>query len=525
MGPEFIGGAGSFTRVQADANRNRLFDDLEARLPAAPAGETLGVIVRYRPGFEPALGPGAGRGERRLFLDHSIATRLTPGEIQRLLANAAVESIEEDTLCYAVRDTAEEFTGSTKASLDFGLSGDGDGDLDTYSARDHTIAILDTGIDSQHQDFAGGKIIAWQDFVNDQPEPYDDVGHGTHVASIAAGRMRNAVGGVAPDAALVGVKVLDDEGQGTVSAIAEGVEWCIANRARYGIEVLNLSLGGDRSSAGTDLLSRTVNRAMAAGIVVCVAAGNEGPQQRTIGSPAAASGVITVGSIADPGEGGFFLDPYSSRGPTADGRVKPDLVAPGERISAARANSRTGTVRYSGTSMAAPFVAGVAALIRQANPNLTAAEVKTLLKETAVHFGPDGENSEYGAGRMDAYAALARATGNPGDPPSAPGHLSGSGRLDGSNDTHTWQLAVNDTRFPVAATLLMHTTGANFDLQIYDPSGRLIASSTSRTRQELIAFAPPRTGTYRLVVRSTTGSGGYSLDVSAGADLPLLEVE
>jgi serine protease AprX len=510
----------SLRRIQADTDGNRLFDDLEERLSATDAREALDVVVRYRPGQQP--GPAAGRRERRLSLDHSIATRLTPSEIQDLLATSTIESIEADTVYRAVRDTAEEFTGTAKASLDLGLSGDGDGERGTYSSQDHTIAILDTGIDAQHQDFANGKLIAWHDLVNDRTEPYDDQGHGTHVASIAAGAVNAAgVGGVAPGAALVGVKVLDSQGAGSASSIAEGVEWCISNRTRYGIEVINLSLGGDRSSTGTDLLSRTVNRAVAAGIVVCVAAGNEGPRQRTIGSPAAAAEVVTVGSVADPGEGGFFLDVFSSRGPTADGRIKPDLCAPGERISAARANSRTGYVRYSGTSMASPFVAGVAALVRQANPNLSAAEVKDLLKETAVHFGSGEENNDYGAGRVDAYAALQRASGRDDAPPLVPGHVAGSGRLDGSEDSSTWELAVTDTRFPVAATLIAQSTGIDFDLQAYDPSGRLVASSITRGRQEWVSFRPSRTGTYTLVVLSRSGAGDYSLDVSAGSEAPL----
>src|SRR4029079_12839455 len=155
----------------------RLFDDLEARLSKAGAGESLGVIVRYKPGREPV----PGRGEQRLSLSRRVPRRLTPAAIRQLLTGDAVESIEEDTVYHAVRDPAEQFTGSTKASRDFGLSGDGDGDPATFSARDHTIAIVDTGIDGQHQDFAGGKIIAWQDLVNGKSEPYDDEGHGTHV--------------------------------------------------------------------------------------------------------------------------------------------------------------------------------------------------------------------------------------------------------------------------------------------------------------------------------------------------------
>lgn len=519
-------GAIGFLPVQADTNHNRLFDDLEARLSAAAAGEALDVIVRYKPSHEPAILPGAGRGERWLSGDHSVATRLTPGEIQRLLADDAIESIEGDPVYYAVRDTAEEFTGTTKASRDFGLNGDGDGDPTTYSAQDHTIAIVDTGIDGQHQDFAGGKIIAWKDFVNNRTEPYDDEGHGTHVASIAAGEVSAAgVGGVAPAAALVGVKVLDSHGSGKASIITQAIDWCISNRSQYGIEALNLSLGGDQSSAGTDVVSRAVNRAVAAGIVVCVAAGNSGPRQRTIGSPAAASAAIAVGSVADPGAGGFYLDPFSSRGPTADGRVKPDLCAPGERILAARANSQSGYIRHSGTSMAAPFVAGVAALVRQADPKLPAPDVKTLLKETAVHFGPEGENNDFGAGRLDVYAALERSTGRTSAPPLVPAHTSGTGHLQDSNDSNAWQLTVSDTAFPVAATLIMQSAGVDFDLRISDPSGRLVASSASRTRQEVVSFLPPSTGTYTVVVLSRSGAGDYSLDVSAGAEASLKKQE
>lgn len=507
--------------AQADSNRNRLVDDLEARLATASAKESLGVIVRYKPGREPA--PVAGRGDQRLAFDHSVATHLTPAAIRQLLADDAVESVEEDTVYHAVRDTAEQFTGSTKASRDFGLSGDGDGDPTTFSARDHTIAIVDTGIDGKHQDFAGGKIIAWQDLVNGKTDPYDDEGHGTHVASIAAGEANSAgVSGVAPGAALAGIKVLNSQGEGKASTIAQGIEWCITNRAQYGIEALNLSLGSDRSSSGTDLLSRTVNHAVAAGIVVTIAAGNSGPRQRTIGSPAAASEALAVGSVADPGAGGFYLDSYSSRGPTADGRVKPDICAPGERILAARANSGSGYVRFSGTSMAAPFVAGVAALIRQANPSLTAPEVKTILKETAVHFGSEGENSDFGAGRMDAYAALARAAGKPGSPPSVPAHMWAGGTLKSADDSASWELSLGDPGFPVAVTLIQQGTGGGFSLEVYDPAGELVARSTARSRQAFVTFRPGDAGTYSLVVHSGAG-GDYSLDVSAGSDQPLKE--
>ena len=304
-------------------------------------------------------------------------------------------------------------------------SGDGDGNPLVYTAKDHTIAIVDTGIDGQHQDFAGGKIIAWNDLLNQQPDPYDDEGHGTHVASIAAGEINPAgVGGVAPGAALVGVKVLDNKGEGTAGNIAAGIEWCITHREMYGIEALDLSLGSDRPSSGTALLSRTVNRAVEAGIVVTVAAGNAGPRQRTIGSPGAASEALTVGSIADPGAGGCYLDSYSSRGPTADERVKPDLCAPGDRILAARAHSGRRASSSSGTGMSCGALRGWSGGVAPAGgPGPHGGR-----SENSVEG--DGGSITASTGKMrlrrraaaHAYAALARRRrGRPGPLPPCPG--------------------------------------------------------------------------------------------------------
>jgi serine protease AprX len=151
--------------------------------------------------------------------------------------------------------------------------------------------------------------------------------------------------------------------------------------------------------------------------------------------------------------------------------------------------------------------------------------VKELLKETAVHFGTGEENNDYGAGRVDAYAALQRAAGRDDAPPLVPGHVAGSGRLEGSGDSRTWQLTVTDTIFPVAVALIAQSTGVNFDLQAYDPTGRLVASSTTRVRQEWVSFLPTRTGTYTLVVLSRSGVGDYTLDVSAGSEAPLRAAE
>jgi serine protease AprX len=502
-------------RIQADSDGDKLFDNLAFHLQQARPSETLDVIVRYKPGQEGAAAGIESRVFRHLKLDHSVGARLTAEQIRALVASGAVESIEEDSRCYATRESSQASFGVTKARADFGLTGDGDGDPGHYSARDHTIVVIDTGIDAIHPDFAGGKIIAWKDYVNGRSSPYDDDGHGTHCASIAAGRVINGVGGVAPGAALISLKVLGKDG-GSTATIASAVEWCIQNRQRYGIEVVSMSLGSGTSSNGTDALSRMVDRAAETGLVVCVAAGNSGPDSYTIGSPAAAETAITVGNMIDLGKGGFALRPTSSRGPTADGRVKPDLCAPGYDILAAQANTG-GYVKMGGTSMACPFVAGVATLMIEADPRLAPDKVKLIMKATAVHFGPSGWNNEFGAGRLDGYAALAVAYGADGIPPLMPDHLYAGGSLSGKGVNQFWRVPVADVRFPLALTEIMQSTSADFDLYLYDPSGRLVAKSESTTRQETILFAPSSPGYYIVEVYSYSGAGSYSLDVSARA--------
>jgi serine protease AprX len=510
-------------RRQVDTDRNRLFDNLEAQMAAAKTDQALPVIVRYKPGHRSEATQGAAsiaavRGAKRLVLDGSVALPLTPAQIRHLVASGAVESIEANEIGHAHRATANASFGATKAAADFGLTGDVDGNPTGYSARDLTIAVLDTGIDPSHPDFAGGKVIGWKDFINNRPNPYDDHGHGTHVASIAAGAVNSqGVGGAAPGASLVGVKVLAEDGKGDFATFAQAVEWCIQNRERYGIDVINMSLGGHFSSDGTDATSRMINQAAAAGIIVCVSAGNDGPGSYTISSPAAAAGAITVGNMLDLGKGGFALEMSSSHGPTADGRVKPDLCGPGTEILAAQANTG-GTIAMTGTSMSSPFVAGVAALMRQANPQITPAQVKAIMKSTAVHFGRPGENNDYGAGRLDGYAALAKAAGKTGTGPAVPNHLYGISRLESEGDEQTWNLPITDTRFPIAITLITADEEADFDIQILDPQGFPVIAVENESRQELLTFEPEQTGTYTIVVYAYTGAGEYTLDISAGSN-------
>lgn len=205
-----------------------------------------------------------------------------------------------------------------------------------------TIAVLDTGI-YPHPDFMypEPRIVGWVDMVNGRTIPYDDNGHGTHVAGDAAGSGLQSGGvfrGSAPKANLVGVKVLSGEGSGKTSDIIKGLDWVLKNKDKMNIRVVNMSLGHDAQKKWQDdPIDQAVGKLIEAGIVVVAAAGNDGPERRTIKAPGDHPQVITVGAVDDrntPDPKDDKVTPFSSRGPTPAGLPKPDLVAPGEAIFA-----------------------------------------------------------------------------------------------------------------------------------------------------------------------------------------------
>jgi serine protease AprX len=324
------------------------------------------------------------------------------------------------------------------------------------------VAVLDSGVTEWHDDLqyngwsaavqtnGGQRVAAFVDFVNGHSTPYDDNGHGTHVTGIIAGNGYDSFGiraGMAPDAHLVSLKVLDANGRGVISNVIAALDFIVANKQAYNIRVANLSVGAAvTESYHTDPLTLAAKRAVDAGIVVVTAAGNRGknaaglPQYGGITAPGNAPWVLTVGAASDNGtleRSDDVMAGYSSRGPTAiDLAAKPDLVAPGTGIvSLSNPNSLMYAINathllngyrtlgykpylsLTGTSMAAPVVTGTVALMVQANPNLTPNLVKAILQYTAE------DKSEYkplvqGAGFLNARGAvdLARyfATAQPG---------------------------------------------------------------------------------------------------------------
>ncbi len=506
-----------------DRNRNKVFDDLDRMILLASTEVKVPVVVlmdQQRAAAELERRVGSVDVVREFHAVPAIALRATRAQIEGLAELPFVRQIEVDATVSVELNGASWWFGATSARQDFGVDGDRDGRPASYSKSDVVVAVIDTGIDTRHVDLDGGKVIAWQDLVNSQTTPYDDHGHGTHVASTVAGTGEGNADykGVAPGAALVGIKVLDRSGRGAVSNLIAAVEWCIDNRTRYGIRVLSMSLGVRGSSDGTDTLSQVINRAVDAGIVAVVAAGNEGPDFFTIGTPGAAAKAITVGAMADVSEGGFYQAIFSSRGPTADDRTKPDVSAPGVRITAAQAGSGNRYISYDGTSMATPFVSGTVALMLDANPNLTPVQVKDILRRTAQDRGPDGEDHDYGAGRLDSYAAVKQAGNLTGTGPVMPTLM----RFTDSLTAPGWQdyfLDVTSTQYPIAITMLSQAWGSEepaIAMYLYNPQGSEIGRSTSTTRQQTITVRPSYTGRYRILVQANRGSVDYTLDASGG---------
>lgn len=272
------------------------------------------------------------------------------------------------------------------------------------------IAIIDSGVDYTHSDLGGCfgegcKVIGGYDFVNLDGDPMDDYGHGTHVTAIAAGN--GVLKGVAPDAKILAYKVLDNSGSGYWDDVLFGIEQAILDDA----DIINLSLGGLGGNPD-DFLSSAVDLAVDAGVVVVVAAGNNGQSQNTITTPGLARKAITVGAITKDKE----LTDFSSRGPVYWGDdkilIKPDIVAPGVEICAAQYGNWLGNscldeehIKLNGTSMATPHVAGAAALLKQKDPNLTPLKIKSILKNNTSNLNINSPIYEQGYGTLDILKA------------------------------------------------------------------------------------------------------------------------
>ncbi|MFD3597608.1 S8 family serine peptidase, partial [Streptomyces sp. NPDC058656] len=417
-------GSGHSLVVPADAQRliasgrldRRLFDvtELTGKALRASHGRGLKVIVGYQGTAR------AAKADVRAADDTEVRRTL------KSLNAEAVSTRDPAGLWAAVTDaqggnarTASGIAhiwldGVRRASLDKSVPqiGADKAWASGYDGKGVRIAVLDTGVDAAHPDLKD-QVVAARNFTR-SPDATDRYGHGTHVASIAAGTGAKSAGafkGVAPGAELLNGKVLDDEGSGDDSGILAGIEWA----TEQGADVVNLSLGGG-DTPDLDPLETAINTLSAdKGILFAVSAGNDGESgEQTIGSPGSAESALTVGAV----DGDDKLAEFSSRGPrVGDGGIKPDVTAPGVDITAAAApgsvieqevgQNPEGYLTISGTSMAAPHVAGAAAILKQRHPDWTYAELKGALTASTIG-GANYRPYQQGSGRIAVDRALAQ---------------------------------------------------------------------------------------------------------------------
>ncbi len=547
-----------------DRDGDKVYDNLERQMEGRSADARVEVIALFSEGEssgEIAQAKSAIGGFRVIrpydYLS-GVAAEMTIGQVRALAARPDTLQIQPNSRIEMALSTARAAVGADKAAADFGEDGNNElsaicPEVRNYCKDDVVTAVLDSGINYYHPDLDGGKVLGGVNCTtgecNSTFSHLDGSGHGTHSASVIAGEgdENPAHRGVAPGSALVALKI--GSSSTSVAILDAALEWTIANREAYGIELMNMSLNATTASDGTESSARLTNKAAAAGILPVAASGNAGPNYGTVSFPSSAKYSLSVGAMADPNdaEGGFApgwaLASMSGRGPTLDGRTRPDLIAPGVDITTATAGS--GYWTSSGTSLAAPFAAGAAALALDADPTLgmsgtpcdstdTSTEcadgvidstmttsLKNTLTSTAVDWGTPGQDNDYGYGRLDAYAAVDAASpliGSGG--PAQPRHTFMTGSVAGTGASATHTLEVTRLNAPVAATLLwdraVGLTTPNFDLALLGPSGNQVASSvsTNNARHEVLGYVPTSTGTYTLRVTSANGGGNYSLDAS-----------
>jgi serine protease AprX len=381
----------------------------------------------------------------------------TPDQVKRLAADSRVLSVTPDRI---VRGQTTPALDVDRAALGTDQVNGTEGYTGTETGAGIGVAVIDSGIMGTHPDLLL-RVAAFKDYVNGfDNTPYDDYGHGTHIAGLIAGSGASSISGnashnfrgVAPATHLVGLKVLDAFGIGRTSDVIAALDWCVANKSLYNIRVVNLSLSTTVTGpAATDPICQAAERAVNAGIVVVASAGNLGGVYGTVGAPGNDPKVITVGATNTQGTAARADDnitSFSGRGPTAyDVLIKPDVVAPGNDIVSLRVpgatidtlypiqtrhSSAADYARLSGTSMSTALVSGAAALMISANPGLTPNAVKASMMFTAqVLSGYDpvtGLNTHYdpltqGAGELNIVGAVDMAkriqptTGFAGTPP------------------------------------------------------------------------------------------------------------
>ncbi len=339
---------------------------------------------------------------KQLWIVNAIAVNASPDLIETLSARDDIASIELDSEVkilegFSAQVSQGQINNATSEIKRINATGIWELGIDGSGIN---VSVIDTGINATHPDISG-RVVKWMDYVNSQGLPYDDNGHGTHVAGIVGGNGSDGTtAGVAPDVSLFGVKVLDSTGSGSESSVISGIEWSVSN----GANIISMSLGTWQTwtttncDANNPAMTTAINNAVNAGVVVVAAAGND---PSGVSSPGCIQNTIAVGAV----DSSDNIASFSGRGAAmADHGV----VAPGVNINSL-SNSGGYTV-MSGTSMAAPHVSGTIALILNAAKKqgtaLSPVQVKAILNNTSIDLGDTGKDNIYGAGRINVSAAV-----------------------------------------------------------------------------------------------------------------------
>ena len=361
------------------------------------------------------------------------------------------------------------------------------------------MAVVDTGVDYTHPDLKADYDAHGYDYVHNDDDPYpvgDGIGgdrgvdHGTHVAGIIGATINNNTGiaGLA-QVPIMAVRVLNDEGRGSYWSVAKGIVYA----ANAGAKIINLSLGGGKSGK---VLESAIQFAQATGCLIIAAAGNTG--KRGVEYPAKYDAVIAV-SATDQNDN---LASFSSYGPEVE------LAAPGVKILSTTPGDHYGVM--SGTSMAAPHVAGVAALVWAANPKLTAAQVRKILCDTADDLGPSGRDEKFGYGRVDAYRAVkaAKATAAGTTPPPAPSAPSApSAPLSVSVDKGAGANYQIGERITVNYTVANSATVKIYRIGHANTPELLTTSAVSANSPQTLSIWAEHAGVETIVVQARTPNG------------------
>ncbi|TNJ67092.1 peptidase S8 [Paenibacillus hemerocallicola] len=400
------------------ANLRRAVSIADRRAKVKPGRKTIPVIIefdrkpthRWIESLKRGIVKKAHHFQmlRRMSAMRVISARMSPHCLHRWCCHRNVKHVHLD---HKLKVSLNVATPSVGAS---GLQRRGIG------GRGVTIAIVDTGA-YPHPDLTKpvNRIVAFKDLVGGKKKPYDDNGHGTHVAGDAAGNgfcSRGKYKGPANKARLVVVKAFDKNGQANSSDVVAAVDWILRNRKKYGIRIVNMSFGSPGfKSCSDDPVCRAAERAWRAGLVVVTAAGNSGPEAGMIESPGISPLLVTVGAVDDRRtvrQQDDRVAVFSGRGPVAGGKIKPDLTAPGVNIVSLRSpgsstdrgdpSARVGKCYFkmSGTSMATPIVSGGAAQLLQRFPKLTNRRVKQRLLSNAFRLRGANSNAQ-GRGELN----------------------------------------------------------------------------------------------------------------------------